>query len=116
MLILRSPEAEQMLSANRYEFLYNAVLYEGIQQGYFTEEDCNAYLAAWSQPGAMTGGLNYYRAAQIGPATHSGPARGKFVGDFSDLKVKVPTLVIWGEKDPYLLTGNLEGWKSSSLI
>jgi pimeloyl-ACP methyl ester carboxylesterase len=23
--------------------------------------------------------------------------------------VKVPTLVIWGEKDPYLLTGNLEG-------
>jgi pimeloyl-ACP methyl ester carboxylesterase len=23
--------------------------------------------------------------------------------------VEVPTLVIWGEKDPYLLPGNLEG-------
>jgi pimeloyl-ACP methyl ester carboxylesterase len=25
------------------------------------------------------------------------------------LKIEVPTLVIWGEKDPYLLTGNLNG-------
>jgi pimeloyl-ACP methyl ester carboxylesterase len=27
----------------------------------------------------------------------------------SSLTVKVPTLVIWGEKDEALLTGNLEG-------
>jgi pimeloyl-ACP methyl ester carboxylesterase len=110
MLMLRRPEAEQILSANRYDFLYQVVLNEGVKHGYFSEEDCKAYLEAWSQPGAMTGGLNYYRAAHIGPATAGGtPARGNFVADASELTVKVPTLVIWGEKDPYLLTGNLEG-------
>jgi epoxide hydrolase 4 len=110
MLMFRSPEAERILSANRYDFLYTGVLSEGIKHGYFTAEDCKAYLAAWSQPGAITGGLNYYRAAHIGPPTPEGePANGKFVAEFADLKIKVPTLVIWGEKDPYLLTGNLDG-------
>jgi len=109
MLMFRSPEAEQILSANQYEFLYNGVLSEGIKNGYFTEEDCKAYLEAWSQPGALTGGLNYYRAADIGPPAAGAPAKGGFVADLAVLTVKVPTLVIWGEKDPYLLTGNLEG-------
>jgi pimeloyl-ACP methyl ester carboxylesterase len=110
MLMLRSREAEEILSANRYDFLYNGVLSEGVKNGYFSEEDCKAYLEAWSQPGALTGGLNYYRATHIGPPTaEGGRTKGKFVADLSDLTVKVPTLVIWGEKDPYLLTGNLEG-------
>jgi len=110
MLMFRGPEAEQILSANRYDFLYNGVLSEGVKNGYFTQEDCEAYLTAWSQPGALTGGLNYYRAAHIGPPTaEGGPAKGEFVADLSEVTVKVPTLLIWGENDPYLLTGNLEG-------
>jgi pimeloyl-ACP methyl ester carboxylesterase len=110
MLMFRSPEAEQALSANQYDLLYQGVLSEGVKNGYFSEEDCKAYLEAWSQPGALTGGLNYYRAAYIGPPTaEGGPAKGKFVADLVELTVKVPTLVVWGEKDPYLLTGNLEG-------
>jgi epoxide hydrolase 4 len=110
MLMFRSSEAEQILSANQYDFLYKGVLNDGINQGYLTQEDCEAYLEAWSQPGAITGGLNYYRAAHIGPVTaEGGPAKGNFVADLSEVTVKVPTLVIWGEKDPYLLTGNLEG-------
>lgn len=110
MLMFRSPEAEQILSANQYDSLYKGVVSEGIKNGYFTEQDCKTYLEAWSQPGALTGGLNYYRAAHIGPPTAEGePAKGKFVADLSEVTVKVQTLVIWGEKDPYLLTGNLEG-------
>ena len=35
----------------------------------FTETDKQAYIEAWSQPGALTGGLNYYRAANLGPPT-----------------------------------------------
>jgi len=110
MLMFRSPQAEQTLSANRYDLLYQGVLSEGVKNGYFTEADCKAYREAWSQPGALTGGLNYYRAAHIGPPTpEGGPAKGKFIDDLPDLSVKIPTLVIWGERDPYLLTGNLEG-------
>ena len=109
MLVFRSPGAEAILSANHYAFLVEGILGEGLRQGYFTEEDRAAYLAAWSQPGALTGGLNYYRAARVGPPSSAGEAPFRLVSDLPSLTVKVPTLVIWGEKDIYLLRGNLEG-------
>jgi epoxide hydrolase 4 len=110
MLMFRSPQAEQMLSANNYAALVNAVMGEGLKKGFFNEADKEAYIAAWSQPGALTGGLNYYRAAKVGPPAASGEkAAGNFGLGNQSLMVKVPTLVIWGEKDTALLTGNLEG-------
>jgi pimeloyl-ACP methyl ester carboxylesterase len=115
MLMFRSPQAEQTLSANNYAALVNAVLGPGLKDGVFSEEDKQAYIKAWSEPGALTGGLNYYRANRVGPppagqAADEKPASGgSFGGDPSALMVKVPTLVIWGEKDTALLTGNLEG-------
>lgn len=110
MLMFRSPQAEQMLSANDYAALVNAVMGEGLKKGFFTEEDKKAYIEAWSQPGALTGGLNYYRAAKVGPPAPGGEkAAGNFGLGNNPMMVKVPTLVIWGEKDTALLTGNLEG-------
>jgi len=112
MLVFRSPQAEQIISANNYAALVDAVLGEGLKQGYFTEEDRKAYIEAWSQPGALTGGLNYYRAAGVGPPTGEGAhwrATERMASGLSSLTVKVPTLVIWGEKDEALLIGNLEG-------
>ena len=90
MLEFRSPGAEAALSANHY-----AALLQGVS-GAFSEEDKEIYVEAWSQPGALTGGLNYYRAARL-------------TGELANLVVRVPTLVIWGEKDPFLLASNLEG-------
>ena len=115
MLMFRSPQAEPTLSANNYTPLVNAVLGSGLQNGVFTDEDKQAYIKAWSEPGALTGGLNYYRANAVGPpppgqTPASTPASsGNFGADPSRLMVKVPTLVIWGEKDTALLTGNLDG-------
>jgi pimeloyl-ACP methyl ester carboxylesterase len=110
MLFFRSPQAESVLSANNYAQLVQAVLGEGLKSGAFTEEDKKAYIEAWSQPGALTGGLNYYRAARLGPPSGEGDKEGtSFAKDMPSLTVKVPTLVIWGEKDTALLTGNLEG-------
>jgi pimeloyl-ACP methyl ester carboxylesterase len=112
MLMFRSARAEQTLLANDCAALVDAVLAEGLKQGYFTEEDRKAYVEAWSQPGAITGGLNYYRAAAIGPPTREGAdwrATDNRASELSSLTVRVPTLVIWGEKDEALLTGNLEG-------
>jgi pimeloyl-ACP methyl ester carboxylesterase len=110
MLKFRSPQAEQILSANNYSRLLEAILGDRLRRGYLSEEDRQAYLEAWSQPGALTGGLNYYRAAQVGPPTGdaSEPPRS-YLAELPSPVVKVPTLVIWGEKDAYLLTGNLEG-------
>jgi pimeloyl-ACP methyl ester carboxylesterase len=86
-----------MLSANNYERLVNSVLADGLKAGRLSEADRQAYLEAWSQPGALTGALNYYRAARLSPLP--GP----------HAQIEVPTLLIWGLKDPYLLAGNLSG-------
>jgi pimeloyl-ACP methyl ester carboxylesterase len=109
MVMFRSAQAEQVLSANNYSALVQAVLGEGLKTDVFTEADKQAYIEAWSQPGALTGGLNYYRAARVGPPAGDDKQGTNFAAGLSSLEVKVPTLVIWGEKDTALLTGNLEG-------
>ena len=54
----------------------------------FTNQDIEKYKAAWSQPGAMTAMLNWYRAAvRYQPRITN------------DMRVKVPALIIWGMKD-----------------
>lgn len=114
MLLFQTPQAEAVLTANNCAALVKATL--EARNGPFTEEDKAAYLSAWLQPGALTGGLNYYRASAIGPPGQ-GPALvakveealARFGVDPARMVVKVPTLVIWGEKDTALLTGNLEG-------
>jgi pimeloyl-ACP methyl ester carboxylesterase len=126
MLMFRSPQAELTLSANSYERLTAMVLGEGLKAGTVTEVDRKMYVDAWSQPGALTGGLNYYRASGVGPprpaaietaasTSTAAPATATPPGDASSLLslppmiVRVPTLVIWGEKDTALLTSNLNG-------
>jgi epoxide hydrolase 4 len=56
----------------------------------FTPADLDRYREAWSQPGAVAGMLNYYRASMRRPP--GGGGRG-----FSP--IAAPTLVIWGERD-----------------
>lgn len=114
MLMFRSPGAEAMLSANNYAALVTAVLGDLLKSGAFHAADKDAYLKAWAQPGALTGGLNYYRANHLGPPVPAAmaPAIGasdNLAPDPAQMTVKVPTLVIWGEKDIALTTHNLEG-------
>jgi pimeloyl-ACP methyl ester carboxylesterase len=112
MLMFRAPQAEATLTANNNAMLVNVVLGAGLKNGTFTEADKQAYLAAWSQPGAITGGLNYYRAMEVGPpapGASGDTAMRNFGADPRQYAVKTPTLVIWGEKDTALTTHNLEG-------
>ena len=107
--LFRSPEAEAVITANNFANFQSAILGELLKEGIFTEADREAYIEAWSQPGAITGGLNYYRAAQEGPPEALVGEAFDVTRRFPSLQVKAPTLVIWGERDPYLLTGNLVG-------
>ena len=59
--------------------------------GTFTSEDLAQYRAAWSQPGALTGMIHWYRALFRYPAK------------FPDRTVHVPTRILWGERDVFLL-------------
>ncbi len=67
----------------------------------FSDDDIDRYVAALAVPGALTAGLNYYRAnAGIGMATVAGAAR-----------IPAETLVLWGDRDPALapaLTNGLD--------
>lgn len=69
----------------------------------------DAYLDEWSQPGAMTAMLNWYRASAIVvPGMDETPERPAFLdGPFPSLQM--PVLVIWGIGDTALLPVQLEG-------
>ena len=54
----------------------------------YTAQELDRYVEAWSQPGAATGMINYYRSA----VRHSPKLRS----------ISAPTLVIWGQRDRYL--------------
>ena len=108
MLLLRDPKAERVLSENHFERLLK-MRFAGRQEGPALEADRKAYLEAWSQPGALTGSLNYYRASPLYPPSAGDPGAAKLQLDPKDFVVRVPTLVIWGEKDKALLPSILEG-------
>src|ERR1700733_11074981 len=68
--------------------------FEGARPGAFTPADLERYKQAWSEPGAVTAMLNYYRAALRRPP---GGATGRSLPP-----VQAPTLIIWGERDRHL--------------
>src|SRR5262249_33702535 len=98
--LFNSPSAESVLSQNGYQALASLL------KDWGSEEDRKAYLENWQR--GITGGLNYYRASKLrspagGAATEASPLLGQ------PMMISTPTLVIWGEKDTALLTGNLDG-------
>ncbi|MHA1986541.1 MAG: alpha/beta fold hydrolase [Promethearchaeota archaeon] len=108
VLFFRSKNAEGFLSANDYQNLFSAVITSEME---FDDEDRQIYKDGWSQPGALTGGLNYYRAGGLRP-----PSQGEDISELASEELKlnpvminVPTLVIWGEKDTALTVHNLKG-------
>lgn len=63
------------------------------------------YLDQWSQPGALTAMLNWYRASSVVvPAPDATPERPAFL-DAPFPPIRMPTLVIWGMNDKALLPG-----------
>jgi pimeloyl-ACP methyl ester carboxylesterase len=111
MLLFRSAKAEQILSENNYAGVMAMVTQFGSKWD-MPEEVRLKYIEAWSRPGALTGGLNYYRASPLYPPTSpEDEAKIKSILDLPPemFAVKVPTLVIWGEQDHALLTANLDG-------
>ena len=109
MLLLRTTDIEDVISADEFASFQELLLKPGMAQGYFNEEDRRAYLEAWSQPGALTGSLNYSRAAEIGPLERDAPVREPLAAMAAHMGIQAPTLVIWGVGDQYLLPSNLVG-------
>ena len=101
---LCAADAEERFSADGFAKLFK--MFAAFSDlSWMTEQERQGYLAAWQQPGALTGMLNWYRASPI----HV-PALGEDVSDrenpFDDpqkLRVQPRHLLIWGVEDKALL-------------
>jgi pimeloyl-ACP methyl ester carboxylesterase len=82
---------ERLVRANGWA-PFRSGLEHDARPGALTEGQIEHYVEAWSQPGAPTAMINYYRAGFR-------QARRFRVGTG---RVQAPTLVIWGERDRYL--------------
>jgi pimeloyl-ACP methyl ester carboxylesterase len=84
--IMRLPGLpERMVAARDFGALRDALAPAGLSPAALA-----GYREAWGQPGALTGMINWYRAFL---AKRLPPSKA--------LSVTVPTLVIWGDRDPY---------------
>lgn len=84
---------EQVMGYNLKQFFTKALKGMAHNKQNFPPETIARYVEAYEQPGALTGGFNYYRA-NIRAVRKSMPSKGR--------KVKVPTLIIWGANDSAL--------------
>jgi len=84
MLFFRSPEAEDALLADDAALLRNLYEASGLP-----EADAAAHIAVMRERSALTGGLNWYRAADVGLVDGLGP-------------ITTPTMYVWGTDDQAL--------------
>jgi pimeloyl-ACP methyl ester carboxylesterase len=108
-----SPEPEVMLAAHDFSLMDDLMVRIGGRGAVLSDAERAAYHEAWAQPGALGGGLNYYRAARMGEQVASGGVPEEYMKKINSQTVDVPTLVIWGENDAALLpslTRGLSEW------
>jgi epoxide hydrolase 4 len=104
-LFLRRPEAAAQLRINNYAGLRAA--FE--QHDFFSKEDIQIHLAAWSRPGVLEGMLGWYRKEGWGPAEGLTPAHGNYASECPSLIIPSRTLVVYGNTDKYLHPDNFKG-------
>lgn len=80
-----------------------------ISGGAISADDKAAYIDEWSQPGALTGMLNWYRASPMQVPAPDAPAVSTPFLDAPFPRLTMPVLVIWGMQDEALLPCQLDG-------
>ena len=110
MIFLCRPDAEGLLAEDEYRRLWPFL------QGaaWLTPEVREQYRQAWVNEGrGLTGPLNYYRASPLRPAGGADDPLHRVNLPDDTVTSRLPTTVLWGERDmallPALLVG-LERW------
>ncbi|GAB3509186.1 epoxide hydrolase EphM [Spirosoma knui] len=85
------PVLPELLSRIGHWRLLTRTLTSTSRRGTFIEADLDQYRDAWSQPGAFTAMVNWYRATIQHPPKRS-----------TRIRITVPTLLIWGARDTFL--------------
>ncbi|MFD1951671.1 alpha/beta fold hydrolase [Sphingomonas arantia] len=105
----RDPGIEARIAEMGLDGFYDRSFAPHVDPARVTAADRAEYLAEWGQPGALTGMLNWYRAAPIVvPAMDEDVARPAWV-DAAFPVLEMPVLVVWGMRDRALLAAQLDG-------
>lgn len=83
---------EWVLSRSNYRNMARMLVGSG-RKSTFSRSDIEEYRKAWSQPGALTAMLNWYRSI------FRNSVKYVFRGQVPARRVKVPTLILWGRND-----------------
>ena len=91
MAFFQLPEVpEKLMAANDFESMKQAM--KGTARpSAFTEQELDRYREAWSQPGALTGMLNWYRALRKGS-----------LNQVPKKPIGIPVRILWGIGDQFL--------------
>ncbi len=108
---LRSPDSEQWLLADNCAGFARAFTAPGYD-AWFTDAVAGQYRAAWMQPGAATGMVNYYRAWAMYPPQGRDAGAAALELDPAQHHVTVPVRLFWAMNDAALLPENLDGLES----
>jgi pimeloyl-ACP methyl ester carboxylesterase len=105
----RLPGFETVVETNGFEWFFATTFSRHVDAAKIPPDEHRQYIADWSQPGAFTAMLNWYRASKIvvPPPGVTVPLPEWLLRAFPS--VKVPTLVVWGMKDSALLPLQLDG-------
>jgi hypothetical protein len=98
---LVSPGIEEKLIANDYQWLVDTFARRAPAGLPLDAATLARYREAWGRPGALAGGLNYYRVSTLTRQSREAAA----VPAAAAMTVTVPTLVVWGMSDVALLPG-----------
>jgi pimeloyl-ACP methyl ester carboxylesterase len=105
----RSPFAEAVITAMGLETFLEKLLLSHSDATKLPVEERQAYLDEWKQPGVITSMLNWYRATRIVVPRPGEEAKAPLWTHAPFPALRIPTLVVWGLKDPALLPVQLEG-------
>lgn len=118
MNFLIRPDAAALLAAEDYARLFGFLENMGAASapgtagaptgaGWLTEAVRAQYRAVWDR--GLDGGLNYYRASPLRPASASDPGAAAVSLPPEAVRIDVPTLVLWAQNDVALLPALCEG-------
>lgn len=108
---LRAPDSEQWLLGKNCAGFARAFHAPG-RDAWFDEAMAAQYRTAWTQPGAATAMVNYYRAWPMYPPQGRDAGAAGLELDPTDHDVKVPIRLLWAMQDAALPPQNLDGLES----
>ena len=105
----RTPGFEKVVEANGFDWFFDRTFSRHVDVSEIPDEERRQYIADWSQPGAFSAMLNWYRGSRVmvPPPGVTVPLPDWLLRAFP--RIKVPTLVVWGMKDKALLPIQLDG-------